>query len=94
MLDNAILLWAIWHHVLMMHALSHTVVSKLHRGEQISTISVKCLQLEAGLTLRSCLVVLDGSRCMILGRNRSYPHVPAKIIHKQQKVLVTPWRRW
>jgi hypothetical protein len=29
------------------------------------------------------LDVLDGSRYMIHGRNHGYPHVPAKIIHKQ-----------
>jgi hypothetical protein len=79
--------------VLKMHALSRTVVHELHHGELASTVSAKCLYLETGLALRPCLHVLDGSHCTILGRNCGYPHVPAKIIHKQQKVLVTPWRR-
>jgi hypothetical protein len=39
------------------------------------------------------LDVLNGSRCTILKRNHGYPHVPTEIIHKQQKVLVAPWRR-
>jgi hypothetical protein len=72
-----------------MHALSRTVVCELHRGELASAVSVKCLQLEAGLALHSRLDVLDGSRCMILRRNYDYPHVPAEIIHKLQKVLIT-----
>jgi hypothetical protein len=76
-----------------MHALSRTVIHKLHHGELASAVGVKCLQLEADLTLHPHLDVLDGSRCMILRRNREYLHVPAEIIHKQQKVVVTPWRR-
>jgi hypothetical protein len=77
--------------VLMMHALSRTVVRELCRGELASVIGAKCLQLEAELALHPRLDVLDGSHCTIFGRNRDYPHVPAEIIHKQQKVLVTPW---
>jgi hypothetical protein len=80
MLDDAILLWAI---MLMMHALSRTVVCELRRSELASTVGAKCLQLEAGLALRSRLDVLDGSRCMILERNCGYPHVHAEIFHKQ-----------
>jgi hypothetical protein len=75
-----------------MHALSRTVVRELHRGELASAVSVKCLQLEARLALRSRLDVLDGSRCMILGSYHGYSHVPVEIIPKQQKVLVTPSR--
>jgi hypothetical protein len=59
----------------MMHALSCTIVHEFYHGE---------------LALCPRLDVLDGSHCTILGRNRGYPHVPAEIIHKQQKVLVTP----
>jgi hypothetical protein len=77
----------------MMHALSRTVVRELYRGELASAVGAKWLQLEAGLALCPHLFVLDGSHCTILGRNHGYPHVPAEIIHKQQKVLVTPWRR-
>jgi hypothetical protein len=83
MLDDVVLLWVIRHCVLMMHTLSHTVVCELYRGELTSAVGAKCLQLEAGLTLCPHLDVLDGSYCMILGRNHGYPHVPAKIIHKQ-----------
>jgi hypothetical protein len=78
--------------VLTMQVLSRTIVRELCRGELTSAVIVKCLQLEAGLTLYPRLDVLDGSRYTILGRNHGYPHVPAEIIHKQQKVLVTPWR--
>jgi hypothetical protein len=72
------------------HALSRTVVCELRGGEPASTIDVKCLHLEVRLALCSRLDVLDGNRCTILERNRDYRHVPAEIIHKQQKVLVTP----
>jgi hypothetical protein len=89
MLDDVVLLWVVRRHVLMMHALSRTIVREFCRGELASTVGAKCLHLKAGLTLCPCLDVLDGNSCTILGRNRSYPHVPAKIIHKQQKVLVT-----
>jgi hypothetical protein len=74
----------------MMHALSCTIVREFYHDELTYTVGAKCLQLEAGLTLCLCLDVLDGSRCMIIGRNHGYPHVPAEIIHKQQKVFVTP----
>jgi hypothetical protein len=67
----------------MMNTLSCTVVRKLHRSELASAVGAKCLQLEIELTLHPRLDVLDGSRCMILGRNHNYPHVPAKIIHKE-----------
>jgi hypothetical protein len=66
----------------MMHALSYTVVCKLCRGELASTVSAKCLQLDARLALCLHLDVIDGSHCTILGRNRGYPHVTAEIIHK------------
>jgi hypothetical protein len=72
--------------------LNRTIVREFYRGELTSTVGAKCLQLEAGLTLCPLLDVLYGSRCTILGMNHGYPHVPAEIIHKQQKVLVTPWR--
>jgi hypothetical protein len=75
-----------------MHALSRTIVRELCHGELASAVGAKYLQLEAGLTLCPRLDVLDGSRCTILERNHGYPHVPAEIIHKQQKVLLTPWR--
>jgi hypothetical protein len=90
MLDDAVLLQAVRRRVLTMHALSRTIVHELHRGELASAVGAKCLQLEAGLAFRPHLDVLDVSRCTILGRNRGYPHVPAEIIHKHQKVLVTP----
>jgi hypothetical protein len=83
MLDNAVLLWVVRCHVLTMHALSRTVLRDLRRGELAPTVGVKCFHLEAGLTLRPCLDVLDGSRCMILGRNHGYTHVPAEIMHKR-----------
>jgi hypothetical protein len=67
--------------VLTMHALSRTVVHELCRSELTSTVGAKCLQLEAGLALYLRLDVLDGSRCMILGRNHSYPQVLAEIIY-------------
>jgi hypothetical protein len=92
MLDDIILLSAVRCRVLTMHTLSRTIVREFYRGELASTVGGKCLQLEAGLTLCPRLDVLDGSHCTILGRNHSYPHVPAEIIHKQQKILVTPWR--
>jgi hypothetical protein len=76
----------------MMHALSFIVVRELYRSELTSAIGAKFLQLEAGLALRPRLDVIDGSCCTILERNHGYPHVPAENIHKQQKVLVTPWR--
>jgi hypothetical protein len=75
----------------MMHALSRTIVHEFYRGKLASVVGAKSLQLEVGLALCPCLDVLDGSHCTILGRNRGCPHVPAEIIHKQQKVLVTPW---
>jgi hypothetical protein len=65
-----------------MHALSRTIVHELCRGELTYTVGAKCLQLEARLALCLRIDVLDGSRCMILGRNHGYPHVPAEIIHK------------
>jgi hypothetical protein len=83
MLNDVVLLWAARHHVLMMHALNRTIIYKFYRGELTSAVSVKCLQLEAGLTLCPCLDVLDGSHCTILGRTHGYPHVPAEIIHRQ-----------
>jgi hypothetical protein len=91
MLDDAVLLWVVRCRALTMQALS-TIVHEFYRGELASTVSAKCLQLEARLALCPCLDVLDGSRCTILGRNHGYSHEPAEIIHKQQKVLVTPWR--
>jgi hypothetical protein len=87
MLDDMILLWAIRCHVLTMHALSHTVVCELHHGELPSMVGANWLDVCPRLN------VLDGSHCTILGRNHNYTHVPAEIIHKQQKVLVTSWRR-
>jgi hypothetical protein len=82
MLDDAVLLWVVRRRVLTMHTLSHTIVRKLYHGELTSAIGVKCIQLEAGLALSLRLDVLDGSSCMILGRNRGYPHLPPEIIHK------------
>jgi hypothetical protein len=82
MLNDTALLRAVRHCVLMMQALSSTLVRELHHAELTSAVSAKCLQLEAGLTLRPCLDVLDGSHCTILGRNRDYPYVTAEIIHK------------
>jgi hypothetical protein len=72
-----------------MHALSRTIVRKLCRGELTSTVGTNYLQLKVRLALCPCLDVLDGICCTIHGRNHGYPHVPAEIIHKQQKVLVT-----
>jgi hypothetical protein len=56
--------------MLMMYALSRTVVHKLCRGELASTVGVKCLQLEVGLVLHPHLDVLDGSQ------GRSQPSRP------------------
>jgi hypothetical protein len=49
MLDDVVLLWVVRRRVLMMHALSRTVVRELCHGELASAVSVKCLQFEAGL---------------------------------------------
>jgi hypothetical protein len=77
-----------------MHTLSRAVLRKLPRGELASTDGAEHPQLQAGLAFRPCLDLLDSNRCMILGGDHNYPHVPAKVIHKQQEILVNSRRHW
>jgi hypothetical protein len=82
-LNDTVLLQAIGRSMLTMHTLSHAVLRKLPRYELTSTVGVERPQLQARLAFRLRLDLLNSSRCMILGGDCSYPHVPTE-------VLVTP----
>jgi hypothetical protein len=83
MFDNVVLPWAVGHRVLMMHALSCTLLNELPRGNLASAVGAECPQLQARLPTCSFLDLLDSSHYMILGGDHDYPHVPTEVIHEQ-----------
>ena len=68
MLDDAVLLWGVRRRQLPVHTVCHAILHELLGYELATAVCPEHQQLAAGLRRYTCLELLDGCRCPILGR--------------------------
>jgi hypothetical protein len=85
-LDNAVLLRAVRHGVVVLNALISAVRREFSHGEFTAIVGVQYTQLAAALRLRSSLRTPDGLRSFSLTAEDHHPHVAGEVVDEQQEV--------
>ena len=85
-LDDAILLWRVWHRELVRKSELDAVRCEFCRHELSSAIGTQGEELPSALALSCRLDPLDGSRSGVLGVKQRHPHEPVVVVDEEQEV--------